>query len=139
MKKRIRTGVVCVVDNHLLAIELEDPTTKKRFWTVPGGEIEEGETPAEAAVREVFEETGYKASVDEESMFITTYVFRWNAGVWHCETCWFRGSVEPGPPAEVNDATYLLQSRWLPLNRLNALFSYHPVILDAVTRLVANP
>lgn len=139
MKKRIRTSVVCVRDKHLLAIELQDPTTRKRFWSVPGGEIEEHETPAHAAVRETFEETGYKIRVDQESMLFVPYVFRWNARVYHCETYWFRGTVEPDPPATVNDADYLLQSRWLPLNRLDELFGYHPDILDVLKRLISTP
>jgi len=29
----------------------------EQLWTFPGGSIEEGETPEEAAVREVYEET----------------------------------------------------------------------------------
>ena len=33
------------------------------LWSLPGGRIEPGETPAEAATREVFEETGLQVSV----------------------------------------------------------------------------
>jgi acetyl-CoA carboxylase carboxyl transferase subunit beta len=35
-------------------------------WTVPGGRLEEGESPAAAAVREVREETGLDVEVHEE-------------------------------------------------------------------------
>jgi 8-oxo-dGTP pyrophosphatase MutT (NUDIX family) len=33
-------------------------------WTMPGGGIDPGEHPADAAVREVFEETGYDVELD---------------------------------------------------------------------------
>lgn len=33
-------------------------------WSCPGGKIEGEETPAQAAVREVFEETGYEIKAD---------------------------------------------------------------------------
>ncbi|RJN33217.1 NUDIX domain-containing protein [Nesterenkonia natronophila] len=34
-------------------------------WTVPGGGIDPGEDPADAVVREVFEESGYRVDVAE--------------------------------------------------------------------------
>jgi 8-oxo-dGTP pyrophosphatase MutT (NUDIX family) len=34
------------------------------FWTLPGGAIEAGEQPADAAVRECFEETGFLIAIE---------------------------------------------------------------------------
>jgi 8-oxo-dGTP diphosphatase len=34
-------------------------------WTLPGGGIDPGEHPADAAVREVLEETGYRVELDD--------------------------------------------------------------------------
>ena len=36
-----------------------------RIWGLPGGTIEEGETPEQAAIRETFEETGYYIEIDK--------------------------------------------------------------------------
>jgi 8-oxo-dGTP pyrophosphatase MutT (NUDIX family) len=52
-------------NNELLLMSVDDPKTTTvegkyngRFWDLIGGEIEPGESVQEAAIREVFEETG---------------------------------------------------------------------------------
>ncbi|MET0726507.1 MAG: NUDIX domain-containing protein, partial [Leifsonia sp.] len=42
-------------------------------WTLPGGGLEPGEHPADAAVREILEETGYHATL-ERLLGIDTHV-----------------------------------------------------------------
>lgn len=138
MIARSRASIVCVHDHKLLAIELQDPTTRKRFWSVPGGEIEEGESPAQAAARETREETGYEISVDETSRLTNRYLFRWDGKVFDCETHWFRAHLDNRDAAEVDDAAYLLRVKWLPLDRLGELFGYHPAIRDAIARLLPD-
>ena len=51
--------VVCVdVDSRLLLLQWRDPSDGAVFWEPPGGGIEAGESPFDAACRELFEETG---------------------------------------------------------------------------------
>ncbi|MFT4213399.1 MAG: NUDIX domain-containing protein [Microbacterium sp.] len=49
-------------DRLLLAHWVEGRTSA---WTMPGGGLEPGEDPRDAALREVYEETGYRAELDE--------------------------------------------------------------------------
>ncbi|GAB3615589.1 hypothetical protein GCM10027416_01460 [Okibacterium endophyticum] len=54
-------GVVIADDQILLAHWNQGG---RSGWTLPGGGIDPGEDPADAAVREIFEETGFTAELD---------------------------------------------------------------------------
>lgn len=49
---------LCVSQGQLLLVQHFDPHAQRHYWILPGSGREAGETFAEAAVREVFEETG---------------------------------------------------------------------------------
>jgi 8-oxo-dGTP diphosphatase len=58
----IRAGVVLLTGSGVAAIErVRDGMT---YYTLPGGGVEDGETPQEAAVRETHEELGLIVRVD---------------------------------------------------------------------------
>lgn len=58
--------VVIVADGHVLLQQDRDPGLPgARFWQTPGGGIDEGEGPREAAAREVQEETGLAVDPDD--------------------------------------------------------------------------
>ncbi|WLH48888.1 NUDIX hydrolase [Pseudomonas beijingensis] len=53
---KIRATVICEEDRHVLLVRKANSS-----WTLPGGTVERGETHAEAALRELAEETGLGA------------------------------------------------------------------------------
>ena len=106
------------------------PRGKDEVWALPKGRIDAGETPAEAAVREVREETGvegrlveklgdvryvYTASWEEakgERIFKVVSFFLLRAG---------RGRI-----GEIDEAMRIevAEARWLPLEEAPRLLTY---------------
>lgn len=123
-----RACMAVIRDNQILLVR---QSYKERIlWTFPGGAIEPGETPAEAAIREVKEET-----------FLDTIVSRLlyegprtnGIGRYYC----FHGRIKGGEPRLgtdpdlPEDAQELLDIRWWPINELTD----HPevsLIRDAI-------
>ncbi|QFZ23925.1 NUDIX hydrolase [Saccharothrix syringae] len=61
-KLRVAAYAVIIDDSRLLLSRWLGPDRPR--WILPGGGLDHGEDPCDAVVREVFEETGYHASVD---------------------------------------------------------------------------
>jgi len=55
---RPRACAALIHGDTILMVRHVEPT--RSYWTLPGGGIDAGETPAEAAIREVGEETGVR-------------------------------------------------------------------------------
>jgi len=88
-------------------------------WTLPGGGLEHGEHPAEAAVREVAEETGLVVAVGEQ-LGIDSLVHDSSHGASHALRVVYRGEVvggdlRPEPDGSTDEAA------WIPVARLGSL------------------
>jgi 8-oxo-dGTP diphosphatase len=60
----VATGVAVVEGDEILLVRRGRPP-HQGLWAVPGGKVDRGETLAEAATREVKEETGLLVELDE--------------------------------------------------------------------------
>lgn len=106
------SAIVLVKDNKLLLIKHYRNTVDEVIYEVPAGMIELGETPIDAAIRELEEETGYVASdVD------LVYSLYSSPGYSTEKIYFFRAE----PPFEIGEQTEDLEVEFLDLDEVKKL------------------
>nr|BFD58098.1 hypothetical protein CKG001_02050 [Bdellovibrio sp. CKG001] len=135
---RERSSVVVLHKNQVLGFHAVDPTSEVPYFFLPGGAIEEGETPAESAARECLEETGYRVRILEETAFERKYDFPWDGKVHACKTTFFVGVLDQEwvAPTQVEDASYHRGVEWIDAKTASTAFAYSKDILWAVQKLL---
>lgn len=113
---RERATVVVRRDGRVLLVHGRTPT-----FAMPGGGIEIGESPADAAERELFEETGLKATQTQFLFILETDVHRHHVFLAEAE-----GQVQPGP--EVHEYLWWDRTRSIPI------YSHVDSILEALNK-----
>ena len=83
-------------------------------WGLAKGHIEEGESPEDAATREVREETGWDADI-EASLGLTKYFYVWENIRIRKTVHFFLMRATQGDPADRDDE--MEEIRWFPLDR----------------------
>ncbi|KGA03504.1 hypothetical protein GM49_1765 [freshwater metagenome] len=101
--------------------DLKDQSRERLLWSLPKGHIEEGETPEQAAVREVQEETGIESEIAKELGVINFWFMaggnRIHKTVHHYLFKETGGKLAP-QLTEVDDVG------WFPLNEIVELLAY---------------
>ena len=102
-------------------IDAKDPSREKLLWSLPKGHIEEGESPEQAAVREVQEETGIESEI-YKSLGVIDFWFMAGGKRIHKTVHHFLFKAKGGRMApqvsEVDDV------RWFPLDEIVERLAY---------------
>ena len=122
-KTRAGSRAVVVRDGMILLSH----ETVSGWWLVPGGGLEEGETPEECCVREVEEETGYIVKPLRQFLTLHEYYeeYRYISYYYVCE-------VTGSGQMRLTDAEKRrgLEPQWLPLQEAVDIFSRHQEYAD---------
>ena len=88
-------------------------------WSLPKGKLDPGETAADAAVREVEEETGVRVAAGVE---LASIAYRTPAGLKHVR--WFRMQPLDGDPAQRPSDDEVDVAAWFPIDQAMARLTY---------------
>jgi 8-oxo-dGTP pyrophosphatase MutT (NUDIX family) len=127
-------------DGRVLLIRGRDPVADRTLWFPPGGGIEAGETPAEAAVREVAEETGLVLAGPGPQRWERHGPMEWRGVHWQQHERWFAVGVPAFAPTDdgLTDAEReeFLEWRWWDVDALRR--SPEPTDPPDLARLAAE-
>jgi diadenosine hexaphosphate hydrolase (ATP-forming) len=106
----VSAGGIVLRDGELLLVQVKN-LEGRVVWTFPKGHLEAGETLAQAAVREVEEETGW-ACRPSETFLKVRYFFRRNGRLVRKTVHWFL--MEPLAQTGEADPDEILECAWVP-------------------------
>ena len=131
---RRRANAIVIHKNRILGFHAIDPSSQVKYFFLPGGLIENGESAREAAIRETLEETGYRISLIPDQELVRRYDFDWNGKTIPCETTYYVGRLaeEWHEPAKTQDADYNKGPAWVSIRELEKYFGYHADVLWGV-------
>jgi 8-oxo-dGTP pyrophosphatase MutT (NUDIX family) len=118
---------VVVVDEHerVLLMWRHRFITDSWAWEIPMGLIEAGESPEEAAARELLEETGWRPGR------LTSLIYAEPAnGITDSQHFVFRaeGATYIGPPTEKNESDRI---EWVPLSKIAEMIDRREIVSSA--------
>ena len=107
---------------HLAAIR---PGGREKVWALPKGLVGKGEPPADAALREVTEETGVRGRLVEK-LGDVRYVYSWEGERVFKIVSFYLVRYSAGRLGDITDEFRheVAEARWLPLEDAPRLLTY---------------
>jgi 8-oxo-dGTP diphosphatase len=138
-RQRVAAYAVIIAEDEILLSRLAPRVSREELWTLPGGGLDHGEDPHDAVVREVYEETGLKATVGETARLYSAHMpGAWRDGVQvdaHALRIVYEGWVQPDAPephvVEIDGST--VQAAWIRIAEvLDGSRPVVPMVIEAL-------
>jgi ADP-ribose pyrophosphatase YjhB (NUDIX family) len=111
---KVIVGVSLVKDNKILMVQ-EGKEHCRGQWNIPAGHLEYGENMKKSAIREIFEETGYKIGISGITG-LYNYISKTQK---QCIRINFIGNIESGKLKI--DGEEILDANWFSFDELKAM------------------
>lgn len=112
IKRTDCVGVVCIRGEEVLLIQ-RGTAPRKGEWSIPGGRIESGETEAQAALRELAEETSVNADLLTKITALDADFEGFHYRLHDYLARWTSGEPEAGDDAD--------KAQFIPINQIDKL------------------
>jgi 8-oxo-dGTP pyrophosphatase MutT (NUDIX family) len=134
--RRPAARVLCVAEGRfVLLLRWRDPGSGVDMWEPPGGGVEPGETPEEAARRELSEETGLVVASLAGPVSVTRD-FVWDGMRRVGEEPFYLAAFDEVPTVRLEPEPALLGYAWLDERAVGGLDVVEPPgLVDVLTRL----
>ena len=129
-KSKSGANVLLVKDGKILLL-LRRLGWKTGFWGPPGGHIDPGETPKQAAVRETFEEAGLRIK-ESDLELVAQRTKNYFGMIYYYTTDKFTG----GPIALSHEHKSFTWADWEKVEKLDTIFE--PDVLASIKRILIS-
>ena len=127
MRRELSAGgvLVRVVRGRPMLAAIRPQGKPAGVWALPKGNLDEGESPAETAVREVWEETGVHGRLVEK-LGDVKYVYTWAGERVFKIVSFYLLRAGRGRIGEIDERmrVEVAEARWLPLDEAPALLAF---------------
>lgn len=105
------------LEDRLLYLQGREAKTNREFWVMPGGGLESGESFADAAIREVLEETGQKIDLGP-CVWTRHHLFEWEGRDHNQFEVYFVARTNSSEVKAPNPDHYIHGHRWWSQDQL---------------------
>jgi len=119
-----RVGLVVIRDGHVLLCEQYRLLINAPSWEIPGGRVDDGETPETAATRECLEETGYRCLNPRPLVLLQPGLDT----VENATHIYFSDEIAGAPEPDQIHANEIERCDWWPVDRCLDMISRREIV-----------
>lgn len=123
----IYVGIILKIENTVFMVQRNNTDWMQGYWNFPGGLVEKHETTQQAAIRELYEETGVRVKPENLSLVHVLHVHKNEQNTKDIIGIYFLAEHWSGEPRN-NEPKRQIQAQWFNLESLPENITEHATL-----------